>query len=429
MKAALAPATRAQPQRATPVPAAPVRRRVQAPMMSLSAIPARPTVQPKCASCATEDHDALPVRPRLEVGPAGDRYEREADAIAGQVMAMRDTQASAGASTVQRSCSACASEDSLQPRRSGDAASDTGLAASAGELTSGGAPLPPATRQFFEPRMGRDLSAVRLHRGRRAFTFQDHIWLGRNEGSAPSFTMAHELAHVMQQTDPKGVEGQGRTQTTDSAATARALPVAVPPVVIAIGAVVGKCIVGAIAGALFDAAIQAAQYAYRMGTWRFWEAKLDYCSMVLSAVIGCFAAPIGAATLEPWLARKLGPVLGGGTGTLIGKLLMFLIKKVGMGIPKGLVGSLAKLGCITPAESARLQSAQGGSQSESGALSGTTGGQADEGRTCRSHKDPAIAVCRAACDDIIRATCAGTGNVAVGHSIPPGRAAEMCSLR
>ena len=87
------------------------------------------------------------------------------------------------------------------------------LRAGASELTSGGSPLPDTTRQFYEARMGRDFSSVRLHCGRqahhfngeisaRAFTYRNHIWLGPNEPLSPSVTLAHELAHVMQQTSP-----------------------------------------------------------------------------------------------------------------------------------------------------------------------------------------------------------------------------------
>ncbi len=160
--------------------------------------------------------------PRLEVGPAGDRFEQEAEAIAGQVMAMREAEpARAAPQAVQRRCAACAAEeDEAQPRRVTEGGTTgTMLGAGAAELTSGGAPLPDATRRFYEPRLGRDLSTVRLHRGgratelngsiaARAFTYRDHIWLGAREGNGPSLTLAHELAHVLQQTAP-GPVGPG----------------------------------------------------------------------------------------------------------------------------------------------------------------------------------------------------------------------------
>lgn len=69
--------------------------------------------------------------------------------------------------------------------------------------------------------MGRDLSGVRVHQGSRAsaknasisaraFTYKNHVWLGASESAGPSFTMAHELVHVMQQTAPGPVGPQRR---------------------------------------------------------------------------------------------------------------------------------------------------------------------------------------------------------------------------
>lgn len=218
------------------------------PLASLSAIPARPAVQRTCEACGEEEsEERSAVQPRLEVGPVGDHYEVEADEIAGRVMAMRDSDVTSAAPAVQRACSSCSSseeeprarrleareeqeeqeekarvrrlpeesvassEDEDRPR--GRDASGESLAASEGELTSGGSPLPAGTRNYFEPRMGRDLSAVRVHQGAgaqrfnrsigaRAFTYRNHVWLGSGETAGPGFTMAHELAHVMQQTSP-----------------------------------------------------------------------------------------------------------------------------------------------------------------------------------------------------------------------------------
>ena len=74
---------------------------------------------------------------------------------------------------------------------------------------SGGSPLPPSVRGFFEPRFGRDFSGVRVHDdeaavresdrlGARAFTLRNHISLGRGESVAATPLLAHELAHVVQ---------------------------------------------------------------------------------------------------------------------------------------------------------------------------------------------------------------------------------------
>ncbi|OAN36790.1 DUF4157 domain-containing protein [Mycolicibacterium iranicum] len=82
------------------------------------------------------------------------------------------------------------------------------------QLTTGGTALPDAVRAFYERRFSRDFSAVRLHvdaessrrndsLNARAFTFGNHVWLGSGQtANAPSFVLAHELAHVVQQTRP-----------------------------------------------------------------------------------------------------------------------------------------------------------------------------------------------------------------------------------
>jgi hypothetical protein len=177
------------------------------------------------------------VQPKLEVGPARDGYEREADSIASRVMVMPSNSAlgaSPAAESVQRACASCAADNETDMiRRSPDEESGdeeiraktkdnalgTHLGASGRQLTSGGSPLPSKTLEFFEARMGRDLSKVRVHGDSesshlnksiraRAFTYANHIWLGRGESAQPSFTMAHELAHVMQQSAP-GPVGPG----------------------------------------------------------------------------------------------------------------------------------------------------------------------------------------------------------------------------
>lgn len=220
--------------------APPVQRKVgpmsetqEAPQRLLTSLTSVPAVQRKCSSCEAEEQvKTMPVQPRLEVGPVDDPYEREADAIAGRVMAMREPgPATPADGVVQRACAACSSksdevqrapalteeltrDDEQTPRmRATPGVGGDHISASANQLTSGGAALSEQTRSFYEARMGRDLSDVRVHRGSgsdtlnqsisaRAFTFQDHIWLNGSEPDTPSFTMAHELAHVLQQTQP-----------------------------------------------------------------------------------------------------------------------------------------------------------------------------------------------------------------------------------
>jgi len=118
---------------------------------------------------------------------------------------------------VQRKCAACAAEEhtdeTIRLKSAGPAAGPP-AAAGADAAVAGldrGTPLPAAERRFFEARLGRDFSAVRLHSdntgavtiGARAFT------LGRQVAFAPGEwrpgtvegrrLLAHELVHVVQQ--------------------------------------------------------------------------------------------------------------------------------------------------------------------------------------------------------------------------------------
>ena len=275
--------------------AEPISETQEAPQRLLTSLSSVPAVQRKCAACAGEENeDRMPVQPRLEVGPVDDPYEREADNIAGQVMAMREpAPASATGATVQRACAACSGksdevqrapaempeliEDNTETprmRAMAETASAAGgvaqraraacsskseevqrapadfsgltkdddqtprmratagngaehITASSSQLTSGGSSLAGPTRDFFESRMGRDLSDVRVHHGSdadalnqsisaRAFTFRNHIWLSRAEPEAPSETMAHELAHVLQQTQPGPLGDQAKAQRDET---------------------------------------------------------------------------------------------------------------------------------------------------------------------------------------------------------------------
>lgn len=115
---------------------------------------------------------------RASVGPVDDPHEREADRMAERAI---------GASHSAHS----------------------GTLDAPSAPTAGGNPLPSAVRAYFEPRFGRDFSAVRIHADdgavaanaqlhAKAFTLGEHIWLGRGQSAATTSLMAHELAHVVQ---------------------------------------------------------------------------------------------------------------------------------------------------------------------------------------------------------------------------------------
>jgi hypothetical protein len=141
------------------------------------------------------------VHAKLAIGRVDDPHEREADQIADRVM--RIPAAATGAL-----CEGARSSTAASPDRSGE----HHLA-----LRSPGAPLDRATRDFFEPRFGRDLGHVRVHNdadaaqsasavGALAYTVGSDVAFAAGQyapsSQAGRTLLAHELAHTMQAGPP-----------------------------------------------------------------------------------------------------------------------------------------------------------------------------------------------------------------------------------
>lgn len=160
--------------------------------------------EPSLAACPECEQERVQRLARdIEVGPLDDTSEREADAAAAAMLA--DAGAPGPASSPLGRIQAS--------RLSGPA--PTSLPASLG-IFSAGRPLDGGARAFFEPRLGRDLSDVRLHTGAdadasaralnaRAYTLGPHIVAAGDTLLAGAWQrlLAHELTHVAQQTGPR----------------------------------------------------------------------------------------------------------------------------------------------------------------------------------------------------------------------------------
>ncbi|MCC6453438.1 MAG: DUF4157 domain-containing protein [Caldilineaceae bacterium] len=181
---------------------------------------------------------SLLLQPKLMVGPAKDHYEEEADRVAAKVLSQPQVSSPAPSSKVNRkeedeamqrvplaksitSLSSTASSAAKSPtttlHRKTDQPQDTaaGFALDREQenkirSSTGGNPLPDATRTFMESRFGTDFSGVRIHTGSesnqlnrkidaRAFTHRNHIYLGANGSVNDKRLLAHELTHVVQQ--------------------------------------------------------------------------------------------------------------------------------------------------------------------------------------------------------------------------------------
>ena len=188
----------------------------------------------------------LVVQPKMVVGPADDRFEREADRVAKRVVADVAAGATVGAATAQRQGmedeellqgkrdqlvvrrQGMEDEELLQGKRDqlvvrravshapigpngGAVADDT--ASRIDTARGGGRPLPVEVQRSMESAFGNDFSSVRLHEGSasdrlnrelgaRAFTTGADIFVAPGElsrGRAGTELLAHELTHVVQQ--------------------------------------------------------------------------------------------------------------------------------------------------------------------------------------------------------------------------------------
>lgn len=278
-------------------------------------------------------------------------------------------------------------------------------------LRSSGRPLDSATRAFFEPRFGYDFSGVRVHSDNHAaesaravnalaFTVGQNVVFGSGQ-FAPSTNagrqlLAHELTHVVQQTsgsvgrgelvigEANSVHEKEAERTAQRVDTASRVPVCsgfsgfaiqrVAPVVAAIGAVAGRCIVGAIVGALFDLAIQAGMHMWEQGEWSLEGMRVDYCSTILSAILGCVGGVAAARWIEPYLNSALGPRLAGISGPLVGRILLFIANKLAIAIPRAMVKKLAGWHCISDDQAEVI--APGIRQELVASAAGTRGSQA-----------------------------------------------------
>ncbi len=184
---------------------------------------------------------------KLTVGAPDDAYEREADRLAAEVLRMPESEVAIERRTlperVHRACPGC--EDEALRRLPVEAEEEvlqgaqlpaqglritTELEMRIRALKGCGRPLPESVRAFFEPRLGRDFSPVRVHTGpragelaravrARAFTVGRQVVFGDNEyapaTSAGRRLLAHELTHTVQQRAQPGALVQRLPQSDE----------------------------------------------------------------------------------------------------------------------------------------------------------------------------------------------------------------------
>jgi outer membrane protein OmpA-like peptidoglycan-associated protein len=150
----------------------------------------------------------MPIQAKLAVSEPGDALEREADRIAERVTESSASGADAGVSIgVARGAQRASRDD-------GVAAASAGVTDYVAASRGGGSRLPSDARGFFESRLGRNLSNVRVHDDvaaahaadavdARAFTAGEDVYFARGEYSPHTSSgrklIAHELVHALQQ--------------------------------------------------------------------------------------------------------------------------------------------------------------------------------------------------------------------------------------
>jgi len=178
------------------------------------------------------------IQAKLKIGTPNDKYEKEADRVADQVMRMPEPKISrqpveeeeeeliqpkpiAAQITplVQRQVEPEEEEEEEPIQAKGDnsstAVTTPGLESSINSLRGGGQPLPESIREYFEPRFGSSFSQVKVHNNlqaaniaksinAKAFTKGNDVIFNSGqyspETSSGKRLLAHELTHVVQQT-------------------------------------------------------------------------------------------------------------------------------------------------------------------------------------------------------------------------------------
>ncbi|HSI12971.1 MAG TPA: DUF4157 domain-containing protein [Chthoniobacter sp.] len=157
------------------------------------------------ARLSVDERRPQTVQRLMRVSSPHDPAEKEAVSVARQIM--RDPAPNPPAPTA-------GGESKVQRKETGPPQMKAQTHTAIQSEMGGGAPLPPATRRFMEPRFHADFSAVKIHTDDRAvqlsrdlhaqaFTVGQHIFFGRNrfrpESDEGRELIAHELVHTLQQ--------------------------------------------------------------------------------------------------------------------------------------------------------------------------------------------------------------------------------------
>ena len=163
----------------------------------------------------------ISIQRQVTVGAPDDAFEREADRVADTVMRMPEP-GGPGIEIGEESGASCLrrqpveeEEEMLQPKaETASGPKRISESVSLREFRGRGGPLSKTSRDYFEPRFGKDFGAVRIHTGlkaesaaaavrAKAFTSGTDIVFNKGKYSPENAEgrklIAHELTHVVQQ--------------------------------------------------------------------------------------------------------------------------------------------------------------------------------------------------------------------------------------
>jgi len=181
-------------------------------------------------SCPNCQADKNSIQTKLAISKPTDASEKEANRISEAVMSGN----SSNADSIQQSKG---SSSSVQRKSMGDNPVTTSPIINEAANDSG-KPLDETTRSFMEPRLGNDLSGVRIHTGDKAaqsseainasaYTVGNHIVFGKDQYSPQTHSgkklLAHELVHTDQQNSGQVMPMIQRAVTPDYAVIEDAL--------------------------------------------------------------------------------------------------------------------------------------------------------------------------------------------------------------
>lgn len=185
--------------------------------MAAKSEPEEQLLAPPAHQVATPAPARLTIQRKMNVGPAGDSYELEADRVAAEVMqrlTMGGSAPSAADGIQRRVAPAAVRRSTPDVGLDGGQVSDGVEAGVQSARRSGGSAMASSIRGPMEKAFGTDFSAVRLHSGAdaqdlsqriqaKAFTTGNDIFFGSGARDFSSRSgqelLAHELTHVVQQ--------------------------------------------------------------------------------------------------------------------------------------------------------------------------------------------------------------------------------------